>query len=108
MSNGESVPPTRGPLINAVEVVADVMILPGLSELIEGRIPSGLAYGTGGVLANLATRWGFATLGPISWIALGLDSYSMSVYQKHIWELFGSGSPAPGNVKAGPETLMRG
>lgn len=73
--------------VNAVKLVADVAVLPGLGQLVEGKIAEGAMYGVGG----LATR---ALLIPVlggplalvAWVALGLDSYSKSSTGAHLWE----------------------
>ncbi len=104
----ESVPSAGDQVLNAVKAVADVAILPGSSQLVQGEVLSGVEYAAVGFLASWLTRW---AIGPIGWIAVGLDSYSMSVSQKHLWQLLGSGAPraaASGNVNpAGPETVGR-
>ena len=73
--------------VNAAKLVANVAILPGVGQLVEGKLAEGAMYGVGG----LATK---ALLVPVlggplvllAWVALGLDSYSRSSTGAHLWE----------------------
>jgi hypothetical protein len=73
--------------VNAVKLVADVGVLPGLGQLFEGKIAEGALYGVGGLAtkALLVPVLG-GPLGLIAWVALGLDSYSKSSTGVHLWE----------------------
>jgi hypothetical protein len=73
--------------VNAVKLVADVGVLPGLGQLFEGKIAEGAMYGVGGLAtkAILAPVLG-GPLGLLAWVALGLDSYAKSSTGAHIWE----------------------
>jgi hypothetical protein len=80
-------PPFVGPnvpagtiLINAVKGIADAS-LPGASLLIEGNLKSGTYHLVGGLVAR-------ALFGPIGWIAVAADSFSLSVTGKHIYQQF--------------------
>jgi|SRR6516225_9560878 hypothetical protein len=77
-------PPTAGnQVMNAVKFIADVSILPGSSQIVEGSVGPGLLYGAAGFAA-------MAIGGPLLWLGVGLDSYSMSASGKHLWELLPS------------------
>ncbi len=67
--------------VNGLKAVADLGVLPGASQLVNGNVKSGVLYAIGGVAAR-------ALLGPIGWLALGADSYSMSVSGKHLYQHF--------------------
>ncbi|MGH8572918.1 MAG: DUF6072 family protein, partial [Gammaproteobacteria bacterium] len=68
-----------------VKFLANTGVMPGTSQLVEGQVGSGVVYGLVGFL-------GRTLLGPMGFIAVGLDSYSKSAAGKHLWELFGSDS----------------
>jgi hypothetical protein len=70
-------------VMNAVKFIADVSILPGSSQIVEGSVGPGLLYSAAGVAA-------WAIGGPWLWLGVGLDSYSMSASGKHLWELLPS------------------
>jgi hypothetical protein len=72
-------PSSAEQVVNGAKFVADLALLPGASQIVEGKVVSGLTYG----LAGLAAR---AFLGPLGWVATGLDSYSLSASGKHLWE----------------------
>jgi hypothetical protein len=76
-----------GQVLNAVKFIADVSIIPGSSQLIEGSVGSGLAYGVAGLAAK-------AIFGPWLLLGVGLDSYSKSASGKHLWQLFGADEEA--------------
>ena len=67
--------------MNGVKVVADIGVLPGASQLIEGNVKSGVLYAVGGLAAG-------AILGPIGWLAFGADSMSKSLSGRHLHEHF--------------------
>jgi hypothetical protein len=78
-------PLTAGTMaINGVKAVADLGILPGASQFVDGEVKSGLLYAVGGVAAR-------AFLGPIGWFAFGVDSLSKSLSGKHIYQHFFEG-----------------
>lgn len=66
-------------IANGVKIIADVALLPGSSQIVEGKVGSAVLYG----LAGYAAR---AVFGPIGWIAAGLDSFSVSSSGRHLWE----------------------
>ena len=88
MANSAAIPVSAADqLVNGVKFIGDVAVLPGIGQIIEGSLGKGVAYGLTGFAAN-------AVVGPLGWIAAGLDSYSVSSSGKHLWELFGSSRPA--------------
>ena len=72
-------------LVNGVKVLGEVAIVPGASLIVDGEVKSGLFHAAGGLL-------GVAMLGPVfgplTWLALGMDSYSRSVSGKNIVDQF--------------------
>lgn len=84
-------------VLNAAKFLADTMVLPGSSQLIEGNVGTGVIYGVVGVAAK-------SFFGPWLWLGVGLDSYSKSASGKHLWELLGkSKSDAAAVQKTIPE-----
>jgi hypothetical protein len=73
--------------VNAVKLVADVAVLPGIGQLVEGKLAEGALYGIGGLAtkALLVPVLG-GPLGLVAWLALGLDSYAKSSTGAHLWE----------------------
>jgi hypothetical protein len=74
-------------VVNAVKLVADVGVLPGLGQLAEGKVAEGALYGIGGLAAKTILAPMLGPLGLIAWVGLGLDSYSKSSSGRHLWEL---------------------
>jgi hypothetical protein len=85
MSQEQGTPSPAGQALNAVKFIADTTILPGASHLVEGDVGTGIAYGVAGAVATWLTR---SFLGPVGWIVVGMDSYSMSASRKHLWQHF--------------------
>jgi hypothetical protein len=83
MADSAATTPVSGgqQLVNGTKFVGDVALMPGLSQMVEGRVGTGLVYGITGILARSA-------FGPLGWLMTGLDSYSVSSTGKHLWELF--------------------
>ena len=83
----EQAHPTTGEqVVNGLKLVADVGVLPGTSQLGEGKVGEGMLYGRAGV----ATKAVSPLLGPlwwIPWVGVGLDSFSRSASGKHLWQL---------------------
>jgi len=102
MNQEQSAPSAAGQALNVAKFIADTAILPGASQLVEGDVGTGVVYGVAGALVSWLTR---SFLGPLGWIAVGVDSYSMSASQKHIWQhFFSSESPKPNAaIDSGPE-----
>ncbi len=68
-------------MVNGVKFIGDMAVLPGIGQIVEGNLGKGVLYGVTGIAAG-------AVIGPLGWIAIGLDSYSLSASGKHLWELF--------------------
>lgn len=95
MTDQSSTGPSAGEQVaNALKLAADVAILPGSGQLVEGKIGEGVVYG----VVGLATKIISPFLGPlfwIPWVAVGLDSFSKSTAGKHLWQLERPTSGAP-------------
>lgn len=83
MATSKSAPKaTAGEMaMNGVKAVADLGVVPGASQFIEGNVKSGVLYAVGGLAAR-------AFLGPVGWLAVGADSMSKSISGKHLYEHF--------------------
>lgn len=72
-------------LVNGVKVLGEVAVVPGASLIVDGEVKSGIVHAAGGLL-------GLAILGPVfgplTWLAMGADSYSRSVSGKNIVDQF--------------------
>jgi hypothetical protein len=90
MSQEQGGPSTGGQVLNAAKFIADTAVMPGASQLVEGDVGTGIVYGVAGALVTWLTH---SFLGPLGWIAVGMDSYSMSSSQKHIWQHFFGSAP---------------
>jgi hypothetical protein len=85
-------PSAGGQAMNALKLVANVAILPGAGQLLEGNVGEGVVYGAAGVAAKLISP----LLGPlfwVPWVAVGLDSFSRSASGKHLWQLSQPSAP---------------
>jgi Na+/H+-translocating membrane pyrophosphatase len=60
-------------LLNAAKLGADIVLLPGSSYLVEGKILPGVAASVGGIMAR-------ALFGPLGWASVGLLSYCLNKY----------------------------
>jgi len=87
MSNNQT-PSAGDQVVNAVKFLADISIMPGSSQVVEGNVGSGLVYGVAGWAAKVMG-------GPLLWSVVGLDSYSMSASGKHLWELLDTSKKTP-------------
>lgn len=72
-------------LVNGVKVLGEVAVVPGASLIVDGEVKSGIMHAAGGLL-GLAILG--PVLGPLTWLAVGADSYSRSVAGKPIVEQF--------------------
>lgn len=70
-------------IFNGVKLVAELVFVPGASQIVEGRVGSGILYAGGGFAARYFLP---GVLGPVGWIAVALDSYSVSASGRHLWE----------------------
>lgn len=98
-------PPAAGQAMNALKLVANVAIIPGAGQFVEGNVGDGVKYGLAGVAAKLISPF----LGPlcwVPWIVVGLDSFSMSASGSHLWQLKNAPPQPEAPVKpAAPETV---
>ena len=78
--------------------MADLVLVPGASQIVEGRVGSGILYAAGGFAARLLLP---GVLGPVGWIAVAVDSYSVSASGRHFWEP--AMPPRRDDEPAGPE-----
>jgi hypothetical protein len=88
---------------NALKLFADVAIMPGSSQLVEGKVAEGALYGVAGLAGKLLIS---PLLGPlfwVPWVAVGLDSFSKSVDGKHLWELPSPIATPPAPVSSLPK-----
>ena len=84
MPYAETTRPTTGQqVVNGVKFVANVVIVPGASQIVEGKVVEGIAYAGSGLVARSLLP---GLLGPIGWLAVALDSYSYSASGRHLWE----------------------
>ena len=72
-------------LVNGAKVLGEVAIVPGASLIVDGEVKSGILHAAGGLL-GLAVLG--PVLGPLTWLAVGADSYSRSVSGKTIVDQF--------------------
>lgn len=72
-------------LVNGVKVLGEVAIVPGASLIVDGQVKSGILHAVGGLL-GLAVLG--PVLGPLTWLAVGADSYSRSVAGKNLVDQF--------------------
>jgi len=72
-------------LVNGVKVLGEVAVVPGASLIVDGQVKSGIFHAAGGLL-GLAILG--PVLGPLTWLAVGADSYSRSVSGKTIVDQF--------------------
>ena len=79
---------------NALKLFADVAIMPGSGQLVEGKVAEGALYGVAGLAGKLLISPFLGPLFWVPWVAVGLDSFSKSVEGKHLWELR-TAIPAP-------------
>ena len=94
MSNNQT-PSAGDQVVNALKFLADISIMPGSSQIVEGSVGSGVVYGVAGWAAKVMG-------GPLLWLGVGLDSYSVSASGKHLWELSDTSKKTP---EATPEPV---
>jgi hypothetical protein len=103
MTEQSSTHPTAGEqVVNALKLVANVTVLPGTSQLVEGKVQEGMMYGLAGVASKVLSP----LLGPlwwVPWVGLGLDSFSKSSSGRHLWQLSPTKPQPP--VSTGPSII---
>jgi hypothetical protein len=72
-------------LVNGAKVLGEVAIVPGASLIVDGEVKSGIFHAAGGLLGIAILG---PVLGPLTWLAVGADSYSRSVSGKSIVDQF--------------------
>lgn len=96
-SSAKAAPSVGDQIVNGAKIIADLALLPGASQIVEGKVGSGLLFGLAGIAAK-------TVFGPVGWIAAGLDSYSVSASGKHLWQLASSSKgDAPAHATGSPE-----
>lgn len=99
-----------GEILNAVKLVGDLVVLPGVSLLMQGKVPEGGAHA---ILGFLAARMLGTVAGPVCWILLAANSYAKSTSGSYLHEqvldLFSGSEPdyAVGATTAGATTAPR-
>jgi hypothetical protein len=84
MADVETEKPSAGAQIfNGVKFLADVVLLPGASQIVEGKVVPGIASAGSGLVVRCLLP---GLLGPLGWLTIGLDSYAYSVSGKHLWQ----------------------
>jgi hypothetical protein len=87
-------------LANAVKLAANLAIIPGTSQLVEGNVREGLVYGLAGVASKVVSP----LLGPlwwVPWVGVALDSFSRSASGRHLWQLGPTKTEAPAPPEQG-------
>jgi hypothetical protein len=83
-------------VVNALKLVADVAVLPGSGQLVEGKVREGVLYGLAGLTVKVISPVLLGPLWWVPWVGVGLDSFSRSAAGKHLWQLNQQpGSPIP-------------
>ena len=72
-------------LVNGAKVIGEVAVVPGASLIVDGDVKSGLLH-AGGAILGVALLG--PILGPLSWFALGADSYSKSISGRSVVDQF--------------------
>lgn len=62
----------------AVKLAGDFAVMPGTSQILQGKLGSGLAHAALGIA-------GGAILGPIGWVAVAANSFTKSLSDENIW-----------------------
>jgi len=84
MTTQSSTGPSVGDQVaNALKLVGNVAITPGVAQLVEGNVSEGILYGVVGFAAKAVVS---STFGPVLWLAVAADSYAKSVQGRHLWE----------------------
>jgi hypothetical protein len=92
---------TGSQVSNALKLVADVALMPGTSQLVEGKVAEGALHGAAALAGKLLIG---PLLGPffwVPWVAVGLNSFSKSVDGKNLWEL----NPRAATPHTGPTSI---
>jgi hypothetical protein len=94
MASEKETPSPANEVVNAVKLVGDLVVLPGISLLMQGKVPQGGAHA---ILGFLAARTLGTVAGPVCWILLAANSYakatSGSYLHEYVLDLFGGSEP---------------
>jgi hypothetical protein len=82
-------------VVSALKLVADVALLPGTGQLVEGKVREGVLYGLAGLTVKVISPVLLGPLWWVPWVGVGLDSFAKSTAGKHLWQLNQADSPAP-------------
>ena len=101
-------PSPAAEIVNAVKLVGDVMVLPGSSLLMRGKVLPGGAHA---LLGFLAWRFLGTVAGPISWILLAANAYAKSSSGSYLHDhainlLFSQPSEPEGTPGGTPSTTI--
>jgi len=66
-------------IANGIRLASDTLIAPGSSQILDGKVGSGLGRFAIGAAAR-------AVLGPIGWLVVGLDSYAKTTTGRGLLE----------------------
>ncbi len=90
-------------IVNAVKLVGDLAVLPGMSLLMQGKVPEGGAHA---ILGFLAARTLGTVAGPVCWILLAANAYAKSTsgsyLHEYVLDLITGGEPDDPVVAAPP------
>jgi hypothetical protein len=79
-------------IANGIRLAGDTLIAPGSSQILDGKVGSGLGRFAIGAAAR-------AVLGPIGWLVVGLDSYAKTTTGRGLLDRLtqhvGNTTPAP-------------
>lgn len=65
-------------LVNGALAIADVGVLPGASQLVDGQVKSGVLHVLAAVVAG-------SVFGPIGWLAVGANSFSRTITGRSLY-----------------------
>src|SRR5262245_55250580 len=99
MSNDQT-PSAGSQVVNAVKFLADISLMPGSSQIVEGNVGPGLVYGAASWAAKMI-------VGALLWLGVVLDSYSMAASGRHLLELFGTSEKTPQATAEPVQTLYK-
>lgn len=77
-----------GLMTNAAKMVGEYALMPGVSLAADGDIKGGAMHAAAALGAGIVLG---PVLGPLAWIAAGINSYSKSVTGKNVYEHFTPG-----------------
>jgi hypothetical protein len=107
MALEKDTPSPAAEIVNAVKLVGDVTVIPGISLLMRGSVLPGGAHA---ILGFLAWRFLGTVAGPISWILLAANAYAKSssgsyLHDHIIDHLFSQPSEPEGTLGRTPSAI---